>query len=154
MRLPEITFVDLDETHLPTLEKWFENRELSERLRGMLPLKEFFNFVQTQANYYAWIALEEGQPVGATLVQFNVERSAPQSFAFFVKPQLQSKGYGRRIVRLLVSQPEFLGVQRWQVGIEPDNMASRHCLSAVGFVADRDTPDEDGLLQYVYFKHY
>ena len=144
-RLAPLTAADL-----PTLSAWFEDGELRRRLGGMLPLGDYLAFVQRTPGYFAWMAWDGEAPVGAAFLQ--QEPDSPQSFAFLVGPLLRGQGHGQRIVRALLTRPEAAPVQNWRVSVEPDNAASQRCLSAAGFVPERDEPDADGFLTYTMFK--
>ncbi len=93
------------------------------------------------------MALEGDTPVGAAFMQ--VEPGEPQGFAFLVKPELRSHGYGRLILQKLMAQPEAASAKEWRVGIEPDNIASQRCLASAGFLPQSDVEDEEGFLQYI-----
>jgi GNAT superfamily N-acetyltransferase len=142
----KIILVSMEQSDLPTLQSWFEDKELSKRLSGMLPLHKYFDYVQDESNYFAWMALEGDTPVGAVFMQ--IEPGEPQSFAFLVKPELRSCGYGRRILQQLIARPEVSDAKEWKVGIESDNIASQRCLVSVGFVLESSAKDEEGFLQY------
>lgn len=146
----QLVLIDMEQADLPTLQDWFGDAELSRRLSGMLPLQKYFSYVQSEPNYYAWMALEGAVSVGAAFLQ--VEPDDPQSFTFLVNPSLRSQGYGRLIVQGLMARPEVAEVKEWRVGIEADNLASQRCLASVGFVLDDPTEDEDGFLQYTFIR--
>lgn len=138
----------LQPSDLPTLEAWFEDEELSRRLGGMLPLSPYIEYVQREPDYFAWMARDGDEPVGAAFLQ--VTPGEPAAFTFLVNPLLRSRGYGRHILKALLARPEGAAVQRWQADVETDNVASRRCLASVGFVLESDVPDADGLLYYAY----
>jgi RimJ/RimL family protein N-acetyltransferase len=144
----ELILVPMEQSDLPTLQAWFEDEELSRWLGGTLPLQQYFDYVQSEVNYFAWMAIEGDTPVGAAFMQ--VEPSEPQGFAFLVKPELRSRGYGRLIVQKLMAQPEASAATEWKVGIKVGNIASQRCLDSVGFVPESGVADEEGFLQYVY----
>ena len=148
MTKQEVALVPMGQSDLVILQSWFEDEELSERLGGMLPLQQYFDYVQSEPNYFAWMTLEGDTPVGAAFMQ--VESGEPQGFAFLVKPVLRSRGYGRLIVQKLMAQPEASTAKEWKVGIESDNIASQRCLASVGFVPESGVADEEGFLQYIY----
>lgn len=143
----EVVLVPMKQADLSTLQSWFEDKELSKRLGGMLPLQKYFDYVQSESNYFAWMALEGDTPVGAVFMEN--EAGEPQSFAFLVKPELRSGGYGKRILQKLMAQPELSNAEEWKVGIEPDNIASQRCLASVGFVPESGIEDAEGFLQYI-----
>ncbi len=41
----EVVLIPMEQSDLPTLQSWFEDEELSERLGGILPLQKYFNYV-------------------------------------------------------------------------------------------------------------
>jgi RimJ/RimL family protein N-acetyltransferase len=128
------------------LHLWFEDEELRKRLGGMLPLDRFLDYVQSETDYFAWMAWEGDEPVGAGFF----EKSEPQSFGFLVRPELRGRGYGRLIARALMASPEAAAVQQWKVGIESDNIANQQCIASIGFVPENDEVDEEGFLQFIY----
>ena len=143
----EVTLVPMEQSDLAILQSWFKDAELRKRLGGMLPLQQYFDFVQSEPNYFAWKAMEGDAPIGVVFVQ--VEPSEPQSFGFLVKPTLRSRGYGRLILQKLMALPEVASVKEWKAGIESDNIASQRCLASVGFVPESSVEDEQGFLQYI-----
>jgi RimJ/RimL family protein N-acetyltransferase len=155
----DIVLVPMEPSDVPTLQIWFEDEELSKRLGGMLPLQKYFDYVQSESNYFAWMALEGGTPqdggtpVGAVFMQIESnepdEADEPQSFAFLVRPRLRSRGYGRRILQRFMGQPEASDAKKWRVGVEADNIACQRCLASVGFVPENAAEDEEGFLQYI-----
>jgi GNAT superfamily N-acetyltransferase len=145
---PEVVLVPMEQSDLSTLQSWFEDKELSTWLGGTLPLQPYFDYVQSEINYFAWMAREGDTPVGAAFMQ--VEPLEPQGFAFLVKPELRSRGYGRLIVQKLMAQPEASAAKDWKVGIKVGNIASQRCLASVGFMPESGVADEEGFLQYTY----
>ena len=144
----KVLLVPMEQSDLTILQSWFEDEELSKRLGGILPLQQYFDFVQSDPNYFAWKAMRGDAPIGAVFIQ--VEPSEPQSFGFLVKPDLRSRGYGQLILQRLMIQPEVASVKEWKVGIESDNIASQRCLASVGFVPESGVEDKQGFLQYIY----
>lgn len=150
MTHPKTTLIPMEQSDLPTLEAWFKDQELRQRLGGMLPLQDYFDYVQGESNYFAWIAQDGDVPVGAAFIQ--IEPGEPQSCAFLVNPVLRSQGYGRLILQQLMAQPEAGAVKQWKVGIEADNIPSQRCVTAVGFVPENGIEDEEGFVQYIFEK--
>lgn len=147
MASQKVVLVPMEQSDLPTLQSWFQDEELSKWLGGMLPLQKYFDYVQGEPNYFAWMAMEGDTPVGAAFMQ--VEPGEPQSFAYLVEPELRSRGYGRLILQKLMAQPEVVSAKEWKVGIKANNIASRRCLASVGFAPKSGVEDEEGFLQYV-----
>jgi GNAT superfamily N-acetyltransferase len=150
MKHYQVTLIPMGQPDLPILQGWFEDKELRHRLGGMLPLQKYFDYVQSESNYFAWMAYDGDVPVGAAFIQ--IEPGEPQSCAFLVHPELRSQGYGRLILQQLMAQPEVGAVKKWEVGIEGDNITSQRCMAAVGFVPESGVEDEEGLVQYTFEK--
>lgn len=146
----DLVFDPMTQHYLPLLEKWFEDAELRRRLGGMLPLQNFFDYVQSEPDYFWWVAVDADRPVGMAFMQ--IEPGEPQGFGFFVRPDLRRRGYGTRILKMLPARPEAASATVWQVGIEADNFASQRCVAALGFVPDGNGPDAGGFLQYFYHR--
>jgi hypothetical protein len=53
-------------------------------------------------------------------------------------------------LRELVNRPEISALIAIDGYAEVDNLASQHCLMSAGFRLVDATPDEDGMLKYVY----
>lgn len=51
------------------LQTWFEDGEVQKRLEGMMPLHDWYDFVEENENYQVWAALQGGKPVGAVMVE-------------------------------------------------------------------------------------
>ena len=144
----KIALVPLTQADISTLQHWFEDRELHQRLSGMLPLPKYLAYVESEPNYFSWLAMEDTTPVGTAFVQISAA-DEEQSLAFLVNPALRSQGYGQQMLRALLTQPELDSIQCWQVGVEPDNIASQKCLLAVGFRQEGNLPDAEGFLSFV-----
>jgi RimJ/RimL family protein N-acetyltransferase len=106
----------------------------------MLPLQKFFDYVQSEPNYFIWIAREDENSIGAAFME--VDPNQAQSFGFMVNPELRGRGYGQSVLHTLMAQPETALVVEWKVGIEPDNIASQRCVAPVGFVPQTGLMDE------------
>lgn len=146
--MTELIFVPMTQEYMPTLEKWFKDAELRRRFGGMLPLQNFFNYVQSEPDYFWWVALDGKMSVGMAFMQ--IEPEEPQGFGFLVNPALRRRGYGARILKLLMARPETASATVWQAAIEQNNIASQRCVAALGFVPDGNGPDAQGFLQHVY----
>lgn len=143
-----LIFVPMTQDYVPMLEEWFEDAELQNRFGGMLPLQKFSDYVQSEPDYFWWVALDGDRPVGMAFME--IEPGEPQGFGFLVSPSRRRQGYGTRILKRLLARPEAASATVWQAGIEPDNFASQRCVAAVGFAPDGNGPDAEGFLQYVY----
>jgi hypothetical protein len=67
MNHQEVHLIPIEPSKLSTLQLRFEDQELSARLGGMLPLQQYFDYVQSQSDYHAWMAVHGDTAVGAAL---------------------------------------------------------------------------------------
>ncbi|MFN8420338.1 MAG: GNAT family N-acetyltransferase [Anaerolineae bacterium] len=141
----DLTFTRIAESELQLLRAWHTDPELQRRIS--YPTAAWFAYVNTTGNF-AWLIFANDIAVG--YVQFGYEREASGSFAFAVNPSLRGQGYGKRILHALLQRPEVLGLNTLEGFVEPDNIASQRCLIAAGFRLVSETPDEEGMLKFVY----
>lgn len=146
--MPGIVLVPLDEAGLSTLEAWFRDAELRRRMGGSRPLERWFAFVRSEPGYFAWMAHEEHFPVGMASLETYPDETA--SVGLIVKPELRNRGYGERILRVLLSRAEVAALRALEVGVEADNSAGLRRAAAVGFIGQPSEPDADGSLTLVY----
>ena len=136
------------ESDLPMLEQWFQDTELRERLGATLPLRRWFDFVQSEPGYFSWLALDGDTVVGEVAVEIEPDGTASE--APMVNPALRGKGYGKEMLRAMLARSELAAVTEMRACIEPNNTASIRCHTSVGFVQQSSEPDEEGLLTLVY----
>lgn len=139
-------FHKLDSDGLSILEEWYKDPEVLNRLSGTLPLLQWYNYVEQSSDYYAWMVLENGVPVGQISVELYEDRTA--GISILTNPQLRYKGYGTKMLQSLLKRSELSLTQMIKVGIETDNHASIQCFKKVGFV--EDGLDKDGLVELTY----
>lgn len=137
-----LVFRELDDSGLEILEEWFKDPEVLKRLGGTLPLKGWFQYVQQSPNYFAWLAYENGKPVGQLAMEVDADFSA--AISLLTSPELRNKGYGKRMLNTLLQRPELSSVQIIKVGIEPDNKASLQCFKNAGYI--EKGLDEEGFI--------
>ncbi|MCJ7839768.1 GNAT family N-acetyltransferase [Lederbergia sp. NSJ-179] len=126
-----LDFLRLDEAHLEVLDEWFKDEEVLLRLGGILPLSNWFQYVQKSPYYWAWLVQEQGRPVGAIWMEKDIDFLT--SIALLTHPQLRNQGYGTKMLQTLLKRPEISRAQKIEVGIEPDNLASLSCFRKAGF---------------------
>lgn len=139
-------FVPVDEPRKATLEAWFEDAEL--RHRYSRPTPGWLNYVRSEPGVYAWMIHENDVAVGH--LQLDVGTSGTAHLGVVVKPELRGRGYGKRILRALLDRPEVSHLDQIVGEVEVDNVASRRCLEAVGFVQQGREPNGDGFLSFIY----
>jgi RimJ/RimL family protein N-acetyltransferase len=141
-----LTFRIMGEQELAELRAWFNDPELNRRIS--YPTDEWFAYVTDTPNVFAWTVFDADTAVGMSQVDLADDSRA--YFDFAVKPDLRGHGYGRYILSQLVDQPELSAVTMLLGYVEPDNLASRRCLSSAGYHNPNETPDADGLIEFIY----
>jgi RimJ/RimL family protein N-acetyltransferase len=152
----EIQFVALAADTLGLAEPWFKDAQTRRWLGGPgWPALVLRLALDPPAEYrgrrvtgrFAWLAYAEGQPVGLVDVERYADGTA--GLALVVDPARRRQGLGKQIIQAVLAHPELGGTELVRAGIEPKNQASVRCFTAVGFAAEADGPDEEGV---VYFR--
>jgi RimJ/RimL family protein N-acetyltransferase len=152
----EIRLVALTADTLALAEPWFQDEQTRRWLGGPgWPALVLRLALDPPAEYrgrrvtgsFAWLAYAEGQPVGLVDVERYADGTA--GLALVVDPARRGQGLGQRIIRAVLAHQELGGTELVRVGIEPDNQASVRCFTAVGFAAEANEPDWEGV---VYFR--
>ena len=52
------------------------------------------------------------------------------------------------MIAAMIARPELRDVELFEAGVEPQNIASRHCLEAGSFEPGSARPDVEGMLYY------
>ncbi|WP_421617603.1 GNAT family N-acetyltransferase [Brevibacillus sp. TJ4] len=139
-------FFELDQNRLAILEQWFTDHEVAQRLNGMLPLQEWFDYVQRNPDYFSWMVYVDSQPVGNIDLERYTDGTA--SVSLLTNPSLRNQGYGKRMIDALLKRPELSSVETIEIGIEQDNIASIKCFRKAGFI--EHGLDEDGFVLLTY----
>ena len=134
--------------HLAVLQGWFQDGELKRRVDP--PSRRYLDYVESTPRQYACVAYERDVAVG--FIVFGLEEEGPASLMFFVRPDLRGQGYGKRMLATALAVPEVADIGEWIVGVEPDNIASRQCLEAIGFTEQGVDPEWPEFLRYVYLR--
>ncbi|MCC2252414.1 GNAT family N-acetyltransferase [Virgibacillus sp. AGTR] len=138
-----------EEEDIKTVQEWFNDHEIQNRLEGMLPLMEWFNNIKENTQYFVWLTLECNQPVGIVMVE--IEEDCTGSIALAVKPSLRNKGYGRLFIEKTMLLPDMQSIKRWYAGIEEDNVACLKCFQSVGFTLQHTQPDKHGFYSLIHY---
>lgn len=146
--MSDIILRQVDDRARPILEQWFQDIKLRCRLGGMLPLREWFDYIQAEPDHLAWIAYEDEQPVG--YVDLEPEDKTSASTILLVNPALRGHDYGKRILHALLARPEVATLKQVEAIIETDNQASLHCFRDVGFMDAPLEPQQDHIVRLVY----
>ncbi len=125
---------------------WFRDPELVRRVS--VPTPEWLHYVTTTPGVFAWLIYHAAMPVGQ--IQLDTMPEHLGSLAYVVNPTLRRRGYGTAMLKALLSRPEAGALKQIDAAVEPDNIVSRRCLEAAGFVLQKGEPDHDGLLHYIY----
>lgn len=134
-------------SHLPILVEWFEDSEVRKRMDGMLPLEEWYDNTSGSENYYAWLTYQGVQPVGAVIVELEDDTAY---IGLMTAPSLRSQGYGKAMVREVMTRPELQSATKWVASIEEDNKPCLACFKSLGYVTEEKEADEDGFFNFVY----
>jgi L-amino acid N-acyltransferase YncA len=66
-----------------------------------------------------------------------------------IKPALRRQGLGTAVLQQLLARHRSQGIHEHIAFVHIDNIAGRHCLAKVGFVADEATgPNEHGYVRF------
>jgi RimJ/RimL family protein N-acetyltransferase len=161
----------LAEADLLLIEPWFSDADTRRylggpewpaemlRLAGRAAGAEFRGATQTGALRY--LARIEDVPVGyidcgtfdrcavwdgtKVVDALDVPTAA---LAFAVDPQRRRQGIGAGMINALTRHADLRGVELFEAGVEPDNLASQRCLQNAGFTRRSEQPDFEGMLYY------
>lgn len=140
------------ESDIVTIKGWFEDAEVQRRLEGMQPLSEWYNYVASKEDYQVWTALDENkQPIGIVMVE--QESNYVGYIALVINPILRGKGYGKALVKKVMSLPSTQSIKKWIANIETDNIACLKCFESVGYSFENSIPDEDGYYLLIYISN-
>ena len=135
-------------TDLLMLQSWFQDAEHARRID--YPTQQWFDFVTTVSNRFARVAYEGNAPIG--FVQYECKPDGTASLAYYVRPDLRGRGYGKQLLQAILAAPDSIHATAIWAGVDPDNLASLRCFEAVGFVNIGPYPGEPSLVKVVYFR--
>jgi RimJ/RimL family protein N-acetyltransferase len=138
-----LRFQSFDQTAFETVTTWFEDDMLRDALS--LPTRQWFDYVTTTPQVWAWMAYEEDAPIG--FVQLD-ESGDEGHIAFAVNPVLRQAGNGTRMLNAVARLPEVSKLSRLVAYVEPWNVASQRCLLKAGFTRRSESLDEDGMMVF------
>jgi RimJ/RimL family protein N-acetyltransferase len=124
-------------------QSWFADEELSYRI-SITPT--WFDYVTQTPDVFAWMIFQDQMP--AAVVQFG-QQPYP-ALAISMNPLLRGQGLCITVIRLVLDLPELRPFDKIYGFIEPDNIASLRCVEKAGFSRISDTPDADGMLEFVF----
>lgn len=93
-------------------------------------------------------AYADGEPVGFAMYGLNLNHSRFQAFIIrlMVDQRFQGKGYGREIMKLILSQfKENEKITNIGISYEPENEAARKLYASLGFVEPGEMLDDETL---------
>ena len=122
---------------------WFNDAELSRRI-SITPT--WFEYVTQTPGVFSWMIFRDQMP--AAEVSFS-EQPFP-SLAIAMNPILRGQGLCASVIRLVLDLPELRPFDQIYGFIEPDNSASLRCVEKAGFSRISDTPDDDGMFEFVF----
>ena len=142
-------FRKFTEYDIDLLRSWRKDH-LVQKYVHYASLEDWFNYVNENPNYYSWIAYERELPDVAVGI-VNVEEYKPLVGAISVitNPVLRGKGYGAKIVKYVIQQPEIAHLKKIEAFIKPENVPSLKCFQKANFI---NHGLNDGLFEYVFEK--
>ena len=138
---PELIFEPLDHSHLLVIKNWFSDPDTKRWVEE--PSDRLVSYINSEPQYYAWVAVQESETVGLVLCEIEKEVG---SVYLVVNPGSRRRGYGRRILHLLKRRPEIARASALIAEIDPKNVASLACFKSVGFSEKSEIPSEEGLV--------
>ena len=145
--VPTYLFVPLADDGFQIYSSWFAADDVRQWVTP--PTRQWFEYVRNTAGCHAWlVCANDGSAVGH--VQLDEEADGRASIGLMVKPEARSQHHGQNILRALLARPEIAHLHTLEARVQPDNVASRRCCLAAGFVQADASPGEDGFLKLVY----
>lgn len=138
---PELIFETLDHSHLPVIKSWFSDPDTKRWVEE--PSDRLVSYINSEPQYYAWVATQESETVGLVLCEIEKEVG---SVYLVVNPGSRRRGYGRHILHLLKRRPEIAGDSALIAEIDPKNVASLVCFRSAGFSEESEILSEEGLM--------
>jgi RimJ/RimL family protein N-acetyltransferase len=170
-----VTLRPFGRDQLPLVEPWFEDPETQRWLGGPgwprmildlahAPLGEFRGAQET--GRHEFVAWDEDVPVGyvdcGTFDRWatweggsggrgvvGVIDEPSGSIAYVTDPAMRRRGYAVEMVLSLMRVSSLMHVSLFAAGIEPENIASVHCVTSAGFQPLDPVPDWEGIVYYV-----
>ncbi|MDX3517859.1 GNAT family protein [Streptomyces scabiei] len=167
----------LTEAGAHQIEHWFDHPEVQRRLGGRSWIHSQLRLLgqdsgaafrgATVLRSHGWIGLDEAEAPVAFIcgdvydrwVRYHGEgpdgpvlsEADPRpalGLAYLVAPDRWRQGYGRSVLRAVLSHPDADDVRTFFCGVDADNHASRRCVAAAGFTPIDQAPDHEGMLYY------
>lgn len=178
-RFPGVTLTLFTPDWLPRVRPWFSNPEVRHRLGGRDWPERELRLMRAKPGIryrgrrvlrcHSWVGLDAaGEPVGKIGGDVydrwtrwdgsNLDRpvvtavvSGPaMGLTYVVDPGRWREGYGAALVRAVLGHSEVADARVFVAGIDADNAASRRCVEACGFTLDRDEPDWQDTVYYLF----
>lgn len=114
---------------------WYPARSTHETVRAAI--ERWQQEWRTDGARLAW-ALRDGEGVLAGGCELRLKEDGQAEISYWVFPQYRGRGWAARAVELAARYAfEYLGVQRIEACVEPDNWASRRTVERAGFMQER-----------------
>jgi RimJ/RimL family protein N-acetyltransferase len=125
---------------------WFADADTNRWLGGAEWPLEVLALCDPASGRFAYAAVSGDELVGLVDVECYADRRA--SMAIVVAPGLRRQGVGRKILDQVLEQPDLAHILEFFGGVEVGNIASQRLITAAGFLAMQDGPDEEGFTYY------
>ncbi len=123
----------LRESHLSTIDTWFEDEETRRWLGGPGWGHETLRLSESEPGRRAYVAVI-GERVVALLDVETEPSGRAASFAMVVDPRCRRQGIAGSTIRAMLTLSGLAGVDRFWCGIENGNDASERLVRRCGFV--------------------
>lgn len=146
----EIVLRPFKEADFAIIRAWYQDEGSKLWLGGKLSLKGWFRYIWQRPNYYTWMACEGNRAVG--MVELEAHGALFGTAGLLVNPANRRQGYGQRILKAMLAQPEARAIKAITAKIERENTASLRCFKAVGFIDDNEEWPQEKVRTLYYWR--
>lgn len=141
-----IDFRSLTESDLPSLRKWFRDRELARRIS--YPTDSWFTYVTSNPQVRCWLAQSHERMLA--MMQVDESDDGTGYIDIALNPVLRGRGIGRAVLSAFLRGPggSYPALEAY---VEPDNAASIATFASCGFLVQL-LPEADGMRRLVHSK--
>lgn len=141
-----LRFVTFGEEHFGLYRKWSFHKAIHPWIGD--PIQEWFDYVMNTPTCFTWMIYEGDTPVAHLEVAMLEDDHSHAQVVIIITPEKHRNGYGRRILKLMLSRQELADVTCFYAFIHRNNVASIGLFSAMGYKPTSSEPDEEGYLRY------
>lgn len=145
--MEHLSFGLLERNDVTELMLWYRDTELANRYGGHDWPQKLWPILLQEKNRQCWMVRMNNEQVGFVDFEMNPMENLAW-IGLVIKPELRNKGLGKRILQEFLAQSSVRSFSEIRAGIEPDNIASVRCFTALGFKPLHEKPDEEGIIDY------